>query len=125
MKLLVLTMISACVLRGETEPVTLTGWFSDEGCAKGRVASGQIGPSNPDCAKKCLDQGKRAVFISEQGKEMLLVSGYENVKNDIGYHLEVTGIPDAAAKSILVQSVKRIGDYQGPSCARPKKQTTK
>jgi hypothetical protein len=65
------------------------------------------------------------VFISEQGKEMLLVSGYENVKNDIGYHLEVTGIPDAAAKSISVQSVKRIGDYQGPSCARPKKQTTK
>jgi hypothetical protein len=108
-------------LYGETKPVTLTGWFSDEGCARGRVASGSISPTNPDCAKKCLDKGVRAVFISEQGKEMLIVTGYEKARDDMGYHLEITGIPDVAAKSFSVQSVKRIGEYQGPSCSRPKK----
>lgn len=102
------------------ETVTLTGWFSDEGCAKGRVASGSIGPTGPDCAKKCIDKGARAVFISEQGKEMLIVTGYGKARDDIGYHLEITGVPDLEAKSIAVQSVKRIGEYQGPSCARGK-----
>ncbi len=119
MKLFCLMMICAGLASAET--VTLTGWFSDEGCAKGRVASGNIGPTGPDCAKKCLDKGARAVFISEQGKEMLIVTGYTKAKDDIGYHLEITGVPDVNTKSIEVQSVKRIGEYQGPSCARPKK----
>ena len=122
MKLLGLIVVCACVLRGETKAVTLTGWFSDEGCAKGRVASGAISPTNPDCAKKCIGKGARAVFISEQGKEMLIVTGYQKAADDLGYHVEShAAIPDAAAKSISVQTVKRIGEYQGPSCARPKK----
>jgi hypothetical protein len=101
--------------------VTLTGWFSDEGCAKGRVASGAISPTNPDCAKKCLDKGVPAVFISEQSREMLKVTGYANVRDDLGYHVEITGVANPETKSFSVQSVKRIGEYQGPSCARPKK----
>lgn len=121
MKLFGWILVCACVLRGETNTVTLTGWFSDEGCAKGRVASGNISPTNPDCAKQCLDKGARAVFISEQGKEMLIVTGYQKSADDLGYRVEITGVPDAAAKSISVQTVKRIGEYQGPSCARPKK----
>ena len=121
MKLLRLTIICACLARGQADTVTLTGWFSDEGCARGRVASGAISPTNPDCAKKCLDKGAQAVFISEQGKEMVKVAGYANVRDDLGYHLEITGIPDSATKTISVKSVKRIGEYQGPSCARPKK----
>jgi hypothetical protein len=120
MKILGLTLISACLSLGETAPVTLTGWFSDEGCARGRVASGVIGPNGPECVVKCLDKGAHAVFISEQGKEMLLVSGYDKAKDDVGYHIEITGVPDASAHSFQVQTVKRIGEYQGPSCARPK-----
>jgi hypothetical protein len=113
--------VVACVLSAEDKTVTLTGWFSDEGCARGRVASGAIGPTNPECAKQCLDKGAQAVFISEQRKEMLKVTGYEKVKDDLGYRVEVTGVLDAAAKNISVQTVKRIGEYQGPSCARTKK----
>jgi hypothetical protein len=102
-------MICGC-LAGET----LTGWFSDEGCAKGRVASGSIGPTHPDCAKKCLDKVARAVFISGQGKEMLIVAGYEKANDDLGYHVEIPGCGG-------VQSVKRIGEYRGAGCQRPKK----
>jgi hypothetical protein len=109
-------MICGC-LYGET----LTGWFSDEGCAKGRVASGNISPNNPECAKQCLDKGARAVFISEQGREMLIVNGYKKGADDLGYRLEITGLRDAAAKSISIESVKRIGEYEGAACARPKK----
>lgn len=115
-------MICGCLY---AETVTLTGWFSDEGCAKGRVASGKIAPTNPECARQCLEKGAQAVFISEQGKVMLKVIGYEKVKDDLGYHVEITGVPDAAAKSISVQSVKRIGEYQGAACARPRSQAKK
>jgi len=121
MKLLCLILFCACLLRGESKTVTLTGWFSDEGCAKGRVASGNISPNNPECVKQCLDKGARAVFISEQGREMLIVSGYQKAADDVGYHIEITGVRDAEAKSISIETVKRIGEYQGPSCARPKK----
>ena len=103
-----------------TSQVTLTGWFSDESCAKGRVEAGLIGPTNPDCAKKCLDQGAVPVFISEQGKELLRVNGYANVRKDLGYHIELTGQFHAASKTISVQQVKRIGGYVGPACARPR-----
>jgi hypothetical protein len=119
MKWLGLTLVCACWLSGESKTVTLTGWFSDEGCAKGRVASGAISPTNPECAKQCLDKGARAVFISEQGKEMLIVTGYQKARDDLGYHIEITGV--AEGKSIQVESVKRIGEYQGAACARPKK----
>ena len=124
MKLLPFFMFCAA-LYGETNTVTLTGWFSDEGCAKGRVASGNITPNNPECVEQCLDKGARAVFISEQGKEMLLVTGYQKVKDELGYHLEITGVRDAAAKTISVESVKRIGEYEGAACSRPKKKETK
>lgn len=89
------------------------------------MASGVIGPNSPDCVKQCLDKGVQAVFISEQGKEMLLVTGYSKVRNDVGYHIEITGVPDAAAKSISVRSVKRIGEYEGPACQRPTGKTKK
>jgi hypothetical protein len=122
MKLLPLLMICG-FLHGET--VTLTGWFSDEGCAKGRVESGVISPNNPDCVKQCFDKGARAVFMSEQGKEMLIVTGYQKAKDDVGYHIEITGVRDAAAKSISVETVKRIGEYEGPACQRPVPKTKK
>lgn len=116
-----LLLFVCCSLDAET----LTGWFSDEGCAKGRVASGSISPTNPECAKQCLEKGARAVFISEQGKEMLIVTGYKKAADDLGYHIEISGVRDAAAKSFSVESVKRIGEYQGPACQRPISKTKK
>jgi hypothetical protein len=100
-------------------PVTVTGWFACEKCTAPRAAKGDLKPSNPICAKKCIDEGTPAVFISEQGKELLLVKNYTAVTNDLGYHVEVTGEIDAASKTISVQSVKQLG-YEGASCARPR-----
>jgi hypothetical protein len=102
-----------------TSQVILTGWFSDESCAKGRVEAGRIGPTNPDCAKKCLEKGAAPVFISEQGKELLRVNGSFDVRKDLGYHIELTGQLNAASKTISIQQVKRIGGYVGPACTRP------
>jgi hypothetical protein len=55
---------------------------------------------------------------------MLYVKDYPGASatEHLGYHIEITGIADVAAKTISVARVKRIGEYQGPACALPKKQ---
>jgi hypothetical protein len=104
----------------ETTAVTWTGWFSDKGCAAPRVERGLIGPSNPDCVKRCLDEGATPVFVSEQAKAFYEVKDYAGVKDDLSYRIELTGIVDNEAKTVSVQSVKRL-EKVGPMCARPKK----
>lgn len=102
--------------------VKLTGWFSCDKCTASRVANGDIRPSNPVCAKDCIDKGDHGVFLSEQGKESLKVKNYTTLTEDLGYHVEVTGVVDAAAKTISVESVKRLA-YEGASCERPRSGT--
>jgi len=106
----------------QNAPKTLTGWFADEGCAKGKVASGIIGPTNPECARTCIEKGNRVVFISEQGKEMLYLKDYPiaSAIQQLGYRIEITGTENSDTKTLSVATVKRIGEYQGPACARPK-----
>ena len=60
--------------------------------------------------KKCLDGGATPVFISEQAKAVFDVRNHPTVKDDVGYYLQVTGIVDSEAKTISVQSVKRLSE---------------
>ncbi len=106
------------MLPAADSPVKLTGWFACEKCTASRVAKGDLRPSNPECAKQCIDKGDHAVFIDEQGKQLLRVKG-ASVTDDLGFHVEVTGRIDAASKTIVVESVKNLGE--GVSCARPVK----
>src|SRR5258708_31632491 len=55
----------------QAEAVKLSGWFACEKCTASRVAKGDLRPSNPECAKMCIDKGSEGVFLSEQGKESL------------------------------------------------------
>jgi hypothetical protein len=108
--------------QGISQPktMTLTGWFSDRGCAEPKVARGQIGPNNPECVKRCLDEGAAPVFISEQAEALFEVKDYPTVKDDGGYRVEVTGIVDEEAKTIAVKSVKHL-EAVPIMCGRPRK----
>ena len=97
--------------------VKLSGWFACEKCTASRVAKGDLRPSNPDCARQCIDKGSEAVFISEQGKELLKVRNHSSVKDDIGYKVEVTGDIDRAAATMSIKTVTKLA-AEGASCAR-------
>lgn len=120
---LVIPALAAAQSAPEPKTTTSTGWFSDKGCAAPKVARGQIGPNNPDCVKRCLDEGAVPVFISEQAKAMFDVKDYATVKDDVGYRVEITGIVDEEAKTITVKSVKRL-EAVPVTCARPQKKAT-
>jgi hypothetical protein len=116
---LVMVIAAAMLPHGETD-VTWTGWFSDQGCAESKVKSGNIGPNGTECVKRCLREGATAVFPSEQAKDMYEVKDYTGVLNDVGYHLEVSGVVDEEAKTISVRSVKRLAKVV-QTCALPKR----
>lgn len=90
--------------------VTLKGWFSDKGCAAGKIASGNVTPNGTACVKKCLDEGAPPVFVDQKAGRMYDVIGYEAVKDDVGFYLEVDATVDESAKTITIRSTKRLGD---------------
>ena len=104
--------------------VTLTGYFACSKCTAARAAAGDMHPSNPVCAKQCIEKGDDAVFLSEQGKGALKVRDYAGSVEHLGYHVEVTGVVDATAKTITIENVKNLS-YEGASCSRPRMTTKK
>ena len=110
--------------KAEEKSVTWTGWFSDVKCAAPRAAAGVFTITNPDCAKSCLEKGAAPVFISEQARAIFQVKDYSSIIADLGYHLEIQGTVDEAAKTIAIRDVKRLA-YQGAACARPRKSVEK
>jgi hypothetical protein len=106
--------------QAEEKRVTWTGWFSDVKCASARLAGGTLSATNPECSRRCIEGGAAAVFISEQAKAVFAVQGYPSVVEDLGYHMEVQGALDEAAKTLRIEKVTRL-EFEGAACARPKK----
>ena len=88
--LLVFTLIaSGLCLAG-----TVTGYISDEGCARNGEAR------NPTCAKNCIQGGAPAVLVADDGT-IYSISEQEKVKKFAGEMVAVTGkIEGEAIKSV-------------------------
>src|SRR4030095_8035364 len=65
---------------------TMKGWVSDERCGAKGAGAGHEG-----CAKKCIEGGQKAVFVTEDDKKVIAVANPEAVKGHEGHHVEVTG----------------------------------
>lgn len=121
---LALSLLLSLVPATPPSTVTLTGWISDINCAASRVARGDFTPNGPECVKRCLLKGVKAVFVSEEAKAMYELAAYPSAKDDVGYHMEITGVVDPVANTLTVASVKRL-EYVGALCALPKKPAPK
>ena len=99
---------------------TWTGWFSDKQCARAPAAGESVRPNETECVKKCLSEGSASVFLSEQANAIYNVQNHTSVKDDVGYRVELTGVVDEKAKTISVQSVKRLSAVTS-MCLVPKK----
>lgn len=97
---------------------TMRGWFVDEACTRGRVADGRIEPDNPECAKRCVKEGSKLMFMSETDKALFEVQEPANQVKNIGYYVEITGSTDGK-KMLTVNAVKQLAEV-GSMCARPK-----
>jgi hypothetical protein len=104
---------------GKGATTTLTGWFSDEGCARSKINSGEIGPNGRDCVQRCLKEGKKLVFIDEKAKALLFVDNPAAAGGQESHYVEVTGTADRATKTLHMESIKVLEEYKA-MCARRK-----
>jgi hypothetical protein len=76
-------LLSAMAMAGIS---SMTGYIVDEKCgAKGAHAGAEA------CAKKCIEAGEKAVFVTDNSKEVLQLDNPEAIKGHEGHHVNVTG----------------------------------
>jgi hypothetical protein len=119
--ILTLTVCCAAMLpaaRAADNNRTMRGWFVDEACTRGRVAQGRIEPDNPECAKRCVKEGSKLMFMSETDKALFEVQEPASQAKNIGYYVEISGSTDGK-KMLTVNAVKQLAEV-GSICFRPK-----
>lgn len=75
-----------------------TGYIVDQSCASKKAMLG-----NEACAKRCMDRGDKAVFVTEDGK-VFNIPDQDKVKSVAGKKVTITGKLDG--DKIAVDSVK-------------------
>jgi hypothetical protein len=102
-------MLLACALAlAATETKTLRGWVSDESCARGRAAGGVFTGTNPECAKRCVQEGKKIVFIDPESRRVLDISNQDAARDNIGDEVEVLVSLDSGTNVLHINSLKLI-----------------
>ena len=118
---MLLALIALILMPWGGETVTLKGWLSDKGCAQSKVDGTEtVTPNGTACVKKCLDDGATPVFVDPKSRTLYQLRNYPTLKEDVGYHLELTGVIDTETKTITVRSAKRTSEIVNV-CALPSK----
>ena len=84
----------------------MSGWIMDEKCA---AKAGE--PGMEACAKKCIEGGQKAVFVSEKDKEVLQIDNPDVTKGHEGHHVNVTGT--VANGSLHIDKLSMAGSGKG------------
>jgi hypothetical protein len=98
----------------------IRGWLSDESCASGRAVSGDYTATNPDCAKKCVHEGKRIVLIDPDRKRLLVVVNRDAAIERVGDYVEISGDVDEQSRTLHIESLKLLEKGKA-MCGVPKK----
>jgi hypothetical protein len=117
---MLLALMALMLLTWGGETVTLKGWLSDKGCAQSKIKAEDVTPNGTTCVKQCLETGATPVFVHPETRTLYELKDYPTFNDDVGYHLELTGVVDAETKTITVRSVKRVREVVNV-CALPKK----
>jgi hypothetical protein len=86
----------------------LRGWLSDESCAGGRARSGVYTGTNPDCAKKCVSEGKKIILVDPDRRRLLSIANPELAKERVGDYVEISGDLDEKTKTLRIDSLKLL-----------------
>jgi len=94
----------------------ISGWITDEKCASAKGTEA----SHADCAKKCVESGLPAVFVSDKDKKVYKIDNQDQAKAHAGHHVKVTG--QVTGDSLHIDSVamlkqpkaeKQTGEHKG------------
>lgn len=105
---LLLALLPEPQAQGNIEKAQLRGWLSDEGCAGGRASSGVYTGTNPDCAKRCVREGKKMVLVDPDHKRLLTIENPDAATERVGDYVEISGEVDDQAKTLRIDSMKLL-----------------
>jgi hypothetical protein len=97
---------------------TYLGWVSDSQCALGRASGGKFTATNPDCARRCVKEGKQIVLISAERKTVFAIQNPEALKAVVGDKVSV--LASSAGKNLLHVSKVTSSEKSNPECERPR-----
>jgi hypothetical protein len=80
----------------------INGIITDDKCSSGP------GAANADCAKRCLENGAKAVLVTDSDKSVLEIDNPSAIKGHEGQHVAVIG--SVSNNTLHVDSVKPLSD---------------
>ena len=93
------------------------GWVSDSGCALARASGGKYTATNPDCARRCVKNGKSIVLISPETKSVFAIENPTILKPEVGNKVRVYA-RSTGAHQLHIEKVEFIEESH-PECERP------
>jgi hypothetical protein len=96
-------LLAAALVSGQGAG-TYTGVITDETCAKGGHATMRMGPTDAECTVACVDSHGVAYALAD-GKNVYGLTGDQPFAKFAGRRVRVTGVLDAKAGTIAVDSI--------------------
>lgn len=62
----------------------------------------------PIAQKKCIRDGKKIVFVDQEGKRLLVIANQDAATERVGDYVEISGEVDDQAKTLRVDSMKLL-----------------
>ncbi len=111
---MMLLLAASGVAAGQTVYV---GYVSDSGCAQARASAGRYSPTNPECARRCVKEGKSVVLISPEKKVVFQIDNPGLLRPQIGNKVQVYG-ESTGPHRLRVSRVVFL-EETNPECERP------
>jgi Tfp pilus assembly protein PilV len=105
-KISLVSVLAVASLSAAQRQQTFTGTISDDMCWKAGHARMQMGPTDAECTKACVDaHGSEYVLVVKN--DVYTLSHAPAVETFAGQRVAVTGVLDTRTKSIRVESIAR------------------
>jgi hypothetical protein len=104
--LLAIASLAAALAASPTKQ-TFTGIVTDDNCPKADHSQMQMGPTDVECAKACIDV-HGAMYGLYDGKNFFTLSDQKTSAKFTGQKVQVTGTLDAKARTIQVDSIVAV-----------------
>ena len=104
MKHLICSLLAIASLAASPAKQTFTGIVTDDNCPKADHSQMQMGPTDAECAKACIDV-HGAMYGLYDGKNFYTLSDQRISEKFTGQKVKVTGALDTKTRTIQVESI--------------------
>jgi hypothetical protein len=97
-------LVAAVLSAAQEKKQTFTGVITDDMCPLGSHARMQMGPTDAECVKACID-AHGASYVLYDGKSAYVLSDQKRPEQFAGQKARVVGTLDAKTRIIRVESI--------------------